>query len=330
VGVSEGVPDQSFPLRHQPVQPDSLALRLEVQGQPETWEPVLDFFASQADDPHYILDATAGTLQFGNGVRGRIPVAGANIIATQYRYGGGTAGNVGSGLISVPQTPLVGVDKVTNERAAVGGLDEQQLEDLKEQAPSMLRSRNRAVTADDFTALARQAGGVANARALALAHPDHPGVQVPGAITVVILPVSQAMPPEPAADLIESVCRYLNQFRLITTEVYVAPPTFLAIKVVAQVAAYPYTAFDNVTQKVEAALNDYLNPLQWNFGQDFHPTSLYSVILSLKDLVVSVPYLTVWVNDRPLDNLADQVVVPPDGLVYGVGHDITVVPATDL
>jgi predicted phage baseplate assembly protein len=318
VGTSLGHPDQTFDLRYTPVQPDSLDLSVEVEGQePESWRQVEDFLSSEEDEPHYVLNAMAGEIKFGNGARGRIPVAGAQIIARKYRYGGGNAGNVGMGLINTPLTPLVGVESVTNIRPAVGGRDEQDIEELKEQAPHMLRSTNRAVTTEDFAALARQAGGVAKATAIQLAHPDHPGVKVPGAVTVVIVPDNEDSPPRPSSDQIQAVCRYLNKRRLLTTEVYVKGPEYKAIKVEAKVHAHPYAAFDAVTQDVIAAINRYLDPLGrkqdgriavngdgagtsspagsaqgWGFGDELFPTSLYSVILGVDD-VVSVPH-RIW------------------------------------
>jgi predicted phage baseplate assembly protein len=345
VGISEGYPDQTFELRRKPAQPGSLDLWIEVEGQePERWRPVEDFLASGPEDPHYRLNATAGMIHFGDGRRGRIPVAGAEIIAREYRYGGGTAGNVGVGLINTPLTSLVGVEEVTNEWPAVGGRDEQDVEELKEQAPRVLRSRNRAVTDEDFTALAEQAGGVAKATTIPLAHPAHPGVEVPGAVTVVIVPDNEDIPPRPSSDLIRHVCRYLNRFRLLTTEVYVKGPAYQAIKVEARVAAQPYAAFDAVALDVVAALNGFLDPLGreasnsngqptgergWRFGQELYPTSLYSVILGV-DGVAAVPSLALIVNGRPHDNLTQPVIVPLDGLVYGADHEITVVPLTDL
>jgi predicted phage baseplate assembly protein len=344
VGTSDGTPSQAFTLAHAPVQPDTLVLWIEVQNEdPEPWVPVEDFLASTAQDPHYVLNANSGQISFGDGQRGRVPVAGADIVAHAYRYGGGAAGNVAAGLIKSPLTSLTGIDKVTNERPAVGGSDEQDVQDLMDRAPHVLRNRNRAVTAEDFQALAEQAGGVARATALALAHPDHPGVEVPGAVTVVIVPDTTDVPPTPSSDLIRSVCRYLNGYRLLTTEVYVKGPSYQAISVVARVAANPYAAFDAVSQAVTQALNSFLSPLSpassqssapgaggqgWAFGQDLYPTALYKAILEVAN-VVNVLSLSVTVDGQPHD-ITQVVPVPSDGLVYGTNHLITVVPMTNV
>lgn len=374
VGTGEGRPDQSFVLARRPVQPESLILTIVDPSEPvETWERKPDFLASGEDDPHYVLNATTGEIRFGNGDRGRIPGAGVDIVATQYRYGGGASGNVQPGEISTLLTSIPGIDAVSNDRPGVGGADEQSPEALAREAPRFLRHRDRAVTAKDFAALARQAGGVAKATALDLAHPDFPGVEVPGAVTVVIVPERPNLEdaiddrkPEPSPDLLRSVCAYLDHYRLLTTEVYVKGPEYQEIKVEAVIEAEPYASFDTVARDVSAALNEYLDPLGrkirrpenelpraataaptgagsivvpasggldeegWPFGRDLSPTSLFGVILQVRD-VSTVRSLTLRVEGKPHTAPTLPVKVPRDGLIYSAGeHDINVVRRLDL
>lgn len=340
LGISEGHPGQSFTTRFRPVQADSLDLWVEVADAElprQKWEQRTDFLASDPDDNHYILNPTKGEIIFGgerlDGQRqqGRIPPAGATIIAQSYRHGGGAAGNVDKDLINTLLTSVVGIDSVTNERPAVGGQDEQPATQLMNQAPQLIRSRNRAVTAEDFTILAQQAGGIAKAMAISLAHPDHPlDVKVPGAITVVIVPDNDKMPPQPTSDEIQAVCRYLEQYRLLTTELYVKGPNYTAVHVTARVESKPYASPDLVSQAVKKAINGYLNPLTWGFGQEFYPTSLYGIIQNVKD-VFAVPILEILVNNKPYDTPQLPVVLGLDTLIYGTpDHEIVVVPNRDL
>jgi predicted phage baseplate assembly protein len=330
VGASEGVPDQTFQLSQTPV--DRASLKLEVEGPDEKlepWELVDDFLASAQDDKHYTFNPTKGEIRFGDGRRGRIPVAGADIVAREYRHGGGDRGNVPHSLINAPLTGLGGVEAVANLRPAVGGRDEQKLDDLKEKAPARLRHHNRAVTADDFSTLAAQAGGVAKAIGLPLAHPDHPEVEVPGAITVVVVPHTKDKPPKPSGALIEQVCRYLDKHRLLTTEVYVKGPTYLEIKVEATISARPHAAFDQVAQNVIEALNKFLDPMEWPFGDDLHPSRLYDEILDVPDVRL-VEIREISVNGQPHDGINQRVRLTDDELVYGTAHEISVVPHEDL
>ncbi len=329
VGRSGGVPDQAFELANKPVQAESLELSMEgADGQSEIWTRVDDLLASGPDDAHYVLNPTTGAMNFGDGSRGRIPTAGVELIAREYRHGGGAAGNVGAGVIKRTRGELVGVDKLTNIRPAIGGRDEQDIEDLKRRAPQVLRHRNRAVTSEDFAALAAEMGGVAEATAVPLAHPDHPGVEVPGAVTVVVVPDHDDYPPRATDELIEQVCDGLESYRLLTTEVYVKGAEFQSVQVLARVSAPPHASGDAVARDVARALDHFLSPRRWQFGQDLYPTSFYDVMLDVPD-VVAVDSLQIRVDGRPHDILTQRVVVPADGLVYGIDHEIVVRPAED-
>lgn len=341
LGISEGHPDQLFNISHTPVVADSLKLVTEVDSQEQTWQQVDSLLRSDRDDLHYTLNPNKGEIRFGNGCQGQIPAAGATIIATEYRYGGGKAGNVGAGMIDTPLN-IPGNLEITNERPAVGGREEQDIEDLMAEAPHRLRSRNRAVTGEDFTALAQQAGGIAKAVAIPQAHPDFRDVLVPGTVTVVIVPDNKERAPQPSSDEIRYMCSYLDEYRLLTSEVYVKGPNYYDIKVEVNVEAQPYASFDKVTQDVIEAIDAYLDPLGrtatgerdgngWSFGKEFYPNSLYHVILGVKDVgAVSLPP-TVIVKGRPWPDLNNPVILPKDGLVSSAfDHEIVVVPMRDL
>ena len=299
-------------------------------GSDQEWQRVDDFLSSKQEDKHFVLNATAGTLKFGDGERGRIPGAGALIIADEFRYGGGSRGNqAGIGAIKNPQSVLTGVDKVKNERAAVGGADEQTIQEMLRDAPSLVKRRERAVTTEDFKSYAMEAGGVKNALAIANAHPDFPGVEVPGAVTVVIVPDTGDTPPKPSSELIASVCSRLEPRRLITTEVYVRGPEYREVRVEAFVQAKPNASFDTVSRNVSKALDKFLDPKNWLFGDDLHPTKIFRAVLDADTNVVAVKNLNIYVDGRPHEGL-EQIPLSKGELVYGRGHLIVVTPAQDL
>jgi predicted phage baseplate assembly protein len=328
LGTSDGTPSQTFTLQNKPILAKSLQVSVQSPGlAAETWTEVDDFLSSVSGDTVFVLNKATGVVTFGDGRRGEIPVAGADVTATVYRYGGGTAGNVAAGAIGNVMTNIDGLDKATNERPAVGGQDEQDPEDLKQSAPARLRCRDRAVTPDDFKAIAKQAGGVARATALAETSPDHPGVEVAGAITVVVVPDAKDMPPQPSSDLIRSVCNYMDGFRLITTELYVRGPEYSAITVEASALAPSYESFDQVSLDVTTAIDAYLDPIKGklDFGEELFPTNLLGAILSL-DSVSAVTSMKVYVDNVLHTDLSQPVKIPPHGLFYGFGHTITVGP----
>src|SRR5258708_33335053 len=95
LGGSSGRPDQIFPLAFTPVLNGTLRLEVDEGQGFQPWTQVADFFASTADDSHFVLNRTTGEVRFGDGEHGRIPVGSidnpdGNIVARLYRYGGGT------------------------------------------------------------------------------------------------------------------------------------------------------------------------------------------------------------------------------------------------
>src|SRR5262249_9468648 len=234
LGGSTGRRDQVFGLANSPVLDGSLVLTIDQgngndqSNDGDVWTLVSDFFGSSATDQHYVLDRTTGDVRFGDGHNGSIPVANAanpdgNIVATQYRFGGGKKGNVGANAIKTLTTSITGIDDglVANLLPAFGGRDEETLDEAKKRAPRSIRSRSRAVTAEDFEYLAMQAATIKRAKALPLYHPDFPGIKVPGVITVIVVPDGDGPAPVPSEGTLRTVCAYLDQRRLLTAELYV-------------------------------------------------------------------------------------------------------------
>jgi predicted phage baseplate assembly protein len=322
LGGSDGLPNQAFTTRRRPIQLESFVLKVKEEEQaPTIWQRVDNFLGSGRDSTHYTLDPGAGEVRFGDGLHGLIPTPNAQITAACYCYGGGAAGNVGADLINALQTNLPMVESVKNERPAVGGRDEQSLDDFLQNGPEKLRHRNRAVTGKDFAELAREVGGVLRALALPETHPNFPDVKVPGAVTVVVVPDDAATPPEPTQALLEEVCRHLEQARLLTTEMYVRPPSYVEVTVEARVAAEPYAAFDEVRRQVIERINAALDPHHRAFGLDLYPTSLFQQIQQVHDVRA---VLNMSVNGREGEKLNEPIKLPPDALVYGGEHIIVV------
>jgi predicted phage baseplate assembly protein len=329
LGQSEGQPSELFALPYQGVQPDTLSVSIQQDpNPPESWQLVDDFLGSGPQDTHYILNATAGTIQFGDGDYGRIPEAGSLIVANSFRYGGGPQANSASaGTITSPQTQLSGVDHVTNERPAVGGYGEQSIEQMQQLAPSILKRRNRAITKDDFIAFAMESGGVANATALENTHPDFPATKVPGAITVVIVPDTGGNPPLLSSDLIASVCKNLDTYRLITTEVYVKGADYKQIRVEAFVESNAKSAPDSVALNINNALAKLLDPKAWNFGTPLHPTEIFRTILDAdRPNIAGIGNLNIYVDGRLHGDLT-PIALADGELLYGSNHLIQVSPA---
>jgi len=310
LGQSDGRPNQVFTLKRTPVLIDSsqsppvpdLELVVRQAGLEETWLPVSDFYKAGPADTCFILDPQSGTLTFGDGVRGRIPVAGAQIVAARYRSGGGAIGNTGPDTITSLKSPVLNVDSVTNLRAAAGGSDAESLTEARLRAPHDLRHRDRAVTVEDFSDLALATPGVKIQRAYALARTRvsttlSGGVKTyslvndtPGAVTLVILPENKEDRPQPSEDQLNLVSQHLNQHRLITTELYVIGPSYLELtSLEAEIYVSRQADIKSVQDTIQTALLTYFHPLKggpdgrgWPFGRDVYFGEVYRQILAIQ------------------------------------------------
>jgi Baseplate J-like protein len=179
LGGTDGSRNQTWTLASTPVIAGSVRIEIDDGTGPTNWEVRPDLLDAGRDDQVLALTPGSGELVAGDGVHGSVPVANprnpdANVVAVEYRYGGGTRGNVPAGAITALLSVVDGIDsgKVTNLFPATGGRDEERLDDAKGRARRSIRAQNRAVTVEDFEALAKQAGDVARAKAFPLMHFD--------------------------------------------------------------------------------------------------------------------------------------------------------------
>jgi predicted phage baseplate assembly protein len=340
LGGSNGDPGQVFALSSAPVLDGTLVLQVDEGDGFVTWTEVDDFAGADEKANVYVLNRTTGEVRFGDGVNGHIPVANlnkaqTNIVALSYRFGGGKRANVDAGTITTLMTSLTGIDagKVSNPFAADGGTDEESLEAAKARAPEALKSRDRAVTAEDFELLAKQAGPIARAKALPLNHPDFPGMQVPGVVTVIVVPDVDGATPTPSAGLLRTVCAYLDKRRIISTELYVIAPTYVPVSVSVTVVPQSDADTSEVSQAVEESIATFLSPLKggakgdgWPFGGTIFYGDLYRAALAAN--VQRVQSLTVTLDGEDYSACSD-VPIPAGTLLNVTGVTVTIDNAED-
>ena len=296
-----------------------------------------DFLAAGPQDRVYTLDPITGRIDFGDGRRGAIPVDGAEIAAS-YRWGGGKRGNLPAGTISQIVSHLPDAIGVDNEQPAGGGSDAETSDGLRERAPQVLRTRNRAVSADDYAALALLSGNVLEATTLPLRNPAYPGRAVPGCVSVVIVadgPLGDALtpvqpPPVPPEALIEQVATYLETRRIVTSEVFVVAPCWRVVEVRLRVIALRDAAAGQVRDDCIRAVNAFLiprlatPPAPLRFGHGFYPFEVLAAV-SRAPRVRAVSDIMLTVDGKPHGDMTQPVAVPEDGLLWCGVHTVDVV-----
>jgi predicted phage baseplate assembly protein len=133
----------------------------------ETWTPRRDLLASDAEAPHFVVEAEGASseLRFGDGTHGKRPDTGM-AFAASYRVGNGTRGNVGAEAIAhVLMRVDLGIDEVRNPLAAAGGVEPEDVEEARRDAPHAFRTQERAVTPADYASAAERRPEVQRAAA---------------------------------------------------------------------------------------------------------------------------------------------------------------------
>lgn len=358
-GFGTGRPEQKVSLRDAPVDLSTVQLFTHSGTDWHEWTRRNDFDASSREDYHFVLDATTGEVQFGNGERGRAPEAGDLLLAS-YRTTAGAAGNLDPGQITRPRHGFALNGTVTNRSAARGGVAaetlaatmgravetlhaHQRLLDLAAEyrsttldqvPPTRVRSLlapSRAVNLIDLERIALSVPGarIARARAWASHHPSYPCLQAPGVVTLVVVPEAPPGMPVPSPGLLTAVWRYLNRRRLVTTAIQVVGPEYVEVTVTARVRVRTGASAAKLAGRVRAALENFLNPLTggpdalgWPFGRSV----FRSEIMQLIDGVPGVDHV-VSLSMATAESAAQcgDVALCPTALVRSGAHSIEVV-----
>ncbi|MBW4673499.1 MAG: putative baseplate assembly protein [Desmonostoc geniculatum HA4340-LM1] len=305
-------------------------------GLPQKWTEVRDFADSAPHHLHYTVDSLTGEVQFGPLIRepgqikqqtqvrsriqqprldetsvqvstlenresqhqyGAIPLRGAEIKMVAYRTGGGREGNVQAGAIQFLKSAYPYIASTINRVPAMNGADAESLEQAVMKAPRILRTRDRAVTAEDFEVLAQQAGRGAIARVRCL--PANSRSQA-GIVSLIVVPFANTdaiaqgdgMTPEEfglSHALQDQILSYLDERRLLGVQIELQEPNYVGVSVQTEIALEP--AYDNpyareeIRRNLRVLLYKYLNPLTggldgqgWPFGRPVYTSDIVALL----------------------------------------------------
>jgi predicted phage baseplate assembly protein len=344
IGESNGSPGQQFQIQGVPILPRQEGehlLILPPNGLPQIWQEVNDFADSSAEDRHYTLDSQTGLIQFGPLIRepaqlkenvqmrariqlggeaaaslmddavmerqyGAVPARGATLRMVAYRTGGGQKGNVQRHTLRTLKSAVPYVARATNHDAARNGADAESLDDAVIRVPRMLRTRDRAVTPEDFESLTLQGGRGAVARVLC---PTHQSEEYRGRVELLVVPHAnteginreEGIAPSQLMiipELKEQVLSYLDERRLLGIQVALSEPEYVGVAVQTEVGLEPEYNHPQAQQEIlrglRVALYRFLNPLTggadgkgWAFGSPVYPSD----IITLMQRTTGVRYL---------------------------------------
>ncbi|MFC9622963.1 putative baseplate assembly protein [Streptomyces sp. NPDC056930] len=346
LGISEGVAGQRFSVNRVPLLLDGEPPVVQVSSAEgwQIWTAVEHFGASSPDDRHVRIDAVSGEFAFPPEVRepdgtmrayGAVPEKGAQLRVPRYLTGGGAAGNVARGAICVLRSSVPYVASVDNREAARGGVDGETVENAKVRAPNILRVQERAVTAEDYEVIAREAApSLRRVRCLPAVAGEG------GAVRVLVVP--DAVADEggqlrfeqliPSDSVLSTVAARLDERRLVGTRLMVEPPAYQGVTVVASLVTAGGDV-DRVRAEALAALFRHIDPLRggvegtgWPFGRPVQYGEVFAVLQGVRGvgLVEEVRLFPADPITGRRGAAVERIDVAPGALVFSHQHQVVV------
>lgn len=334
LGRSTGLPGMTLQVGAPPIvlptdADDDLDLRVYVEASPQeadqrgvrddfdeydrrtfrVWREVASF-AEVGDERHaYVVNRNQGTISFAPAIRIRsddgaaldptaqpvaeVPPAGRDILVW-YRRGGGAAGNVAKDTLTSLRDKVAGVT-VTNPDPASGGRDVESLANAMLRGPQELHSPRRAVTADDFEAVAVQSSGAVS-RARAVTRSEVWRHATPGTVEVVLVPTvepAQTVTPNAAQlrdhetdEALERVRGAVAERTPLGVTTMTSWAKYKTVRVSASVAVQRSEDAAAVKERLVKQLHLAINPLPsgdnprgWGFGQPLRASHVYDILL---------------------------------------------------
>jgi predicted phage baseplate assembly protein len=349
LGEAEGVPGQEFSVRRRPVLGgyDSPIVETSSDDGWEGWTEVEHFSESGPQDRHFALDAVSGLVLFGPAVRetdgslrqyGRVPDKDAVVRIRRYATGGGGRGNVAAGAISTLKSSVPFVGRVENRHPAQGGVDGETLEEARRRGPLLVRTRSRAVTAEDYEVIAREAApDIARVRCV----PVSGNGQGAGAVRVLLVPAAATEDGRilfenlvPPRDTLRRIAERLEAVRVVGARLVVEPPLYRGVTVVARMIAKPRVSADRVRDDALRALHEFISPLAgggpdgtgWPFGRPVQAGEIFGCLQQVRgvDLVEDVRLFSADPVTGVRGAETARIDLEPNSLVFSYEHQVRV------
>jgi hypothetical protein len=177
LGISDGLPQQSFVLSENQVVDDSIVVYVKTGSITQPWTRASHIADYGPQDSVYSVSIDADNyvyVTFGDGVSGAIPPS-TSVIKVEYTVGGGVVGNIPTsildsiikipGLTDSQTSAIASVISVDNTTIGSGGADPESNTQIRTNAPLALSSTNRAVSLKDYSDVALTTSGVGKAKA---------------------------------------------------------------------------------------------------------------------------------------------------------------------
>ena len=250
----------------------------------ETWTPLNDLLNSSSNDKNFIVETESdgvSYLRFGDDVQGKRPAA-DNVLQAVYRIGNGLAGNIGAEALqhivtADPALTALNIRQLRNPLAAIGGVDAESMEEVRNRAPIAFRKQERAVTMEDYeTVSQRLLTGIQKSAATQ---------RWTGSWRTVFLTVDRLGGQQVDAGFKNDLMTAIEKYRMAGEDVEVEEPVFVSLEIDITVCVKADYLRSQVKQAVSEMLSTrdlpggrkgVFHPDNFSFGQPVYLSAVYA------------------------------------------------------
>ncbi len=226
---------------------------------------------------------------------GKVPPPGSEIYMVAYRTGGGSRGNVQAEKLKVLKSSIPYVKSVVNYEEANEGTDAESLDEAVIRVPHLLRTRECAVTPEDFENVAKKAH-----RAVVRAHClTDAASSTPGIVRLLIVPQnrnstdpSKGMNPDKCFaldyELKLKIEDYMRERKPLGVQVQLQEPEYVGVRVQTEVVLESKynnpRAQEEIRTRLLVTLYRFLNPITggiegqgWPLGRPVSPSDILAL-----------------------------------------------------
>ncbi|HJT55694.1 MAG TPA: baseplate J/gp47 family protein [Ktedonobacteraceae bacterium] len=242
------------------------------------WTLRRDLLSSGPLDTDFTVDMEEDRrayLRFGFGTQGKQPQPG-NRFQVTYRVGGGEAGNVRADTITHIVTEETAITCVRNPLPALGGVEPESIEEVRDVAPYAFRAQQCCVAEEDYAAIAMQHPQVQNAVARLRWLGNRP-------VACIYVQRKQGQPVD--EPFIAELRRFVDGYRLAGHALEIHGPYYVGLRIALRVRLQRYATSSVVGKALAQALSNqeggFFFPDNFTFGQPIYSSQLIASVLAV-------------------------------------------------
>lgn len=331
IGVSSGTAGQSFQIAQPNVEDGTVSIFVSSASGNVQWNQVTFLVDSGPGDLVYSVHVDQNritNIQFGDNINGAIPGIGLTVFAT-YTIGVGSAGNQPAGSVGTFVSPVTGVfvpfqsagSTLYQSSAMTGGSDPETNDQIRANAPQSYSVQRRAVSTDDFAALALNIPGVLMTEAVA----NH-------STSVTLFGLGPNYQPLDTG-LQADVLTFFQGKMLAGVTLTIGTPGLIAVDVGASGNGITLQVMPNFNQgvvvaNVTTALQAVLSPPNSQFGMLLQVSALYSAIMSVPGVEYTIINImtredTTQANTNPIQFRQSEIPISGNIFINASGGILT-------